>query len=497
MNHKETTSMKRTRPVYWLVLAALLLAMLPMAISAAPPGQDATPTAVPAEETPAAAATAASSDDWQRVQQAGKLVVGTAGDYVPFAFYNSQFQLDGFDIKLMEALGQQMGVTVEFKDFAFDGLLDAMRLGQVDAAIGAISVTPARQQQADFSNVYYIGSDAALVRSSDTASISSVADLAGRKVGVEQGTTYQSWLEQNAVATGLLTAEELATYVDTTALLRDLRNGTIDVAFMGQLTAQDTVARFSDLKIAAADFNRQQLAIAVPKGSSLLEPINAALLAVQANGLYAQLVDAYLQPSPEPGSGGQATATPVTTPATLPTPEPAATPTPTPATAPPPPPPAPCVDGMTFVEDVTFDDHNMTAPPVFNPNTPFVKIWRLQNAGTCTWDTSYQLAFVSGNQPGADMGGTAVAMAQPVPPGATVDVAANLRAPQSYGTFQGFWKMRNGQGQFFGQVVWVGIQVPNPNPPPPPPAPPPSPIGSSAGASSSLPRPQPCPLPKP
>jgi hypothetical protein len=127
---------------------------------------------------------------------------------------------------------------------------------------------------------------------------------------------------------------------------------------------------------------------------------------------------------------------------------------------------------MTFIQDVTFDDQNMTAPPVFNPGTPFVKIWRLQNAGTCTWDTSYQLAFVSGNQPGADMGGTAVPLAQAVAPGATVDIAASLWAPQNYGTYQGFWKMRNGQGQFFGQVVWVGIQVPNPNPPPPPPPPP-------------------------
>ena len=141
--------MKQARPIFfWIAVAALVLALAPMAAVAAPPGQAATPT-------PAApAAATASGDDWARIQAAGTLVVGTAADYVPFSFYNNQFQLDGFDIKLAEALGQQMGVTVQFKDFAFDGLLDAMRLGQIDAAIGAISVTPERQQLVDFSNVY-------------------------------------------------------------------------------------------------------------------------------------------------------------------------------------------------------------------------------------------------------------------------------------------------------------------------------------------------------
>ncbi|MBP8291613.1 MAG: transporter substrate-binding domain-containing protein [Caldilineaceae bacterium] len=467
--------MKQARPIFfWIAMAALVLALAPLAAIAAPPGQAATPTPDPA---PSAAATAtASGDDWARVQAAGKLVVGTAADYVPFAFYNSQFQLDGFDIKLAEALGQKMGVTVEFKDFAFDGLLDAMNLGQIDAAIGAISVTPERQQAVDFSNIYHIGSDAALMRANDLATISSAADLAGKKIGVEQGTTYQTWVQRNAVDTGILAQDDLTVYVDTTSMLRDLRNGTIDVALMGLLPAQDTVSRFPDVAIAGSDFNRQQLAIAAPKGSSLLEPLNAALLAVQADGTYAQLVASYLQPSADPGADEQTVATPVATLPATPAEAPAAEATATPAPAPAAtvaPATAPCTDGMAFIEDVTFDDHNMSAPPVFQPSTPFVKIWRMQNIGTCTWDTGYQLAFVSGNQPGADMGGTAVPMAQNVPPGATVDIAASLRAPSTYGTFQGFWKMRNSQGQSFGQVVWVGIQVPDPNPPPPPPPPPP------------------------
>ena len=114
----------------------------------------------------------------------------------------------------------------------------------------------------------------------------------------------------------------------------------------------------------------------------------------------------------------------------------------------------------------------MTAPPVMAPGQDFSKGWRLRNSGTCTWEADYAIAYVNGNRPEAQMGGVPTAVDHKVAPGETVDISVDLRAPQVYGTFQGFWQMRNSQNQYFGEVVWVGIQVPDPNPPPPPPPPP-------------------------
>jgi len=54
----------------------------------------------------------------------------------------------------VKEIGAELGVNVEFKTFAFAGVLDALRLGQVDAAISAISVTPERRTIVDFSNIY-------------------------------------------------------------------------------------------------------------------------------------------------------------------------------------------------------------------------------------------------------------------------------------------------------------------------------------------------------
>ncbi len=409
-----------------------------------------------AAPTPQAGAPPRTGDDWSRVQRAGKIVVGTAADYEPFEFYSSNYQLDGFDIALMKELGKRMGVEVEFNDFAFDGLLDALRLGQVDAAIAAISVTPDRRQIVDFTNLYYVGEDAALARTTYTGSVRSATDLAGKRVGVQHGTTYQSWVQQNVVDAGLSPQANLVTFQDTSSIIRDLRNGAIDVALMGRLPANQFGRRFNDLKVVGENFNRQQLAIATRPGSTLIDELNAALLQTQKDGTFTNLASLYLgvRPTVPPPTGGQQPATP------------AATATPTAG-------PPPCIFGMAYVADLNYDDRNMTAPAVMTPGQQFTKRWRVRNSGTCAWEADYQLSFLKGNRAGADMGGTAVDVGRRVLPGQTVDIAVNLVAPRDYGVYQGFWKMRDNTSRSFGEVIWVGIQVPNPNPPPPPPPPPP------------------------
>lgn len=138
-----------------------ITALLLLALVAAACGGAQQPTALP-EPTPTAAPEAA--DVWQTVQQRGKIVVGTSADYPPFAFYNEKFQIDGFDVALMQAIGERLGVEVEFNDFAFDGLGHALVLGQIDVAIAAISVTPERQELVDFSDIYYVGAELCWLR---------------------------------------------------------------------------------------------------------------------------------------------------------------------------------------------------------------------------------------------------------------------------------------------------------------------------------------------
>ena len=101
----------------------------------------------------------------------------------------------------------------------------------------------------------------------------------------------------------------------------------------------------------------------------------------------------------------------------------------------------------------------------FDPNDNFTKTWRLKNIGTCTWNTSYQLVFFSGDQ----MGGPATQnLTQNVAPGEQVDISVNLQAPASAGIYKGYWKIRDDAGEYYVNNIWVQIEVQVGAPPLPP-----------------------------
>ncbi|MBN1302840.1 MAG: hypothetical protein JXA13_00290 [Anaerolineales bacterium] len=90
-----------------------------------------------------------------------------------------------------------------------------------------------------------------------------------------------------------------------------------------------------------------------------------------------------------------------------------------------------------------------------SPDESFTKTWRLKNTGTCSWTSSYQMVFVSGDAMG---GPAAVSLTGNVNPGQEIDVPVSLKAPASSGTYKGTWKLRNAAGVYFA-TVWVEIKV--------------------------------------
>jgi hypothetical protein len=146
----------------------------------------------------------------------------------------------------------------------------------------------------------------------------------------------------------------------------------------------------------------------------------------------------------------------VVTPPTVTGTPPTATVTSTAPTSPPTVPLSSC-DRAQFITDVTIPDGT-----VLGPGTVFDKTWRLKNVGTCTWTTSYQLVFYSGTQMG---GPSALTFPQSVAPGQTVDLTVRLTAPNSAGSYRGYWMFKNANGALFGigaqanKPWWVDIRV--------------------------------------
>jgi hypothetical protein len=110
----------------------------------------------------------------------------------------------------------------------------------------------------------------------------------------------------------------------------------------------------------------------------------------------------------------------------------------------------------TFIADVTYPDGSQ-----ISPGHNFTKTWRIKNVGTCTWNADYQIVFESGEL----MGGPASQQLTSVhiPPGETLDVSVNLTAPETPGTYTGYWKLRASNGDIFGLTtdnpIWVEIEV--------------------------------------
>ncbi len=394
-------------------------------------------------------------NSWATVRANGRLVVGTSLDYAPFAYRNAQFQPDGFDMALIREVANRSNVATEIKDMAFDSLFNAVSAGQVDVAIAAITVTPEREQLVDFSNIYWIGEEGILTRNeSSITAVRSLTDMAGHRIGVQRGSVYETWLQRDLVATGITQPGNLFAYETVDAATRDLREQRLDLVILDRQVADQEVAR-GGVRLVGGGLNPQRYAIAVRNGADALRTqINNVLTQLQNEGRVAQLAQQFMNVGP---------GTIITPPA------PTATIPGQPTTPPIQPTAAPCTNGMRFVADLNLDDNNMQSPPPISPGQAFSKGWRIQNSGTCAWTTAYRLVFVSGNVPGAGMGGQPTAIQGFVAAGQQYDIFVNLVAPLTPGVYQGIWQMVDDQNRPFGDRIWVGITVPaSPTATPPP-----------------------------
>jgi len=107
-------------------------------------------------------------------------------------------------------------------------------------------------------------------------------------------------------------------------------------------------------------------------------------------------------------------------------------------------------DNSLFVSDVTIPDGTTVAP-----GQSFTKTWKLQNSGTCTWSTSYDLTFVTGSQ----MSGVSTSLTNSVAPSQQINISVPMIAPSSAATYTGYWKLTNASGSTFGSSVYVQIVV--------------------------------------
>ena len=229
-----------------MIAAITVIALVLAGCAAPPPAATPAPTQLP----PPTSTPVPPADPWERIQKEGAMTVGTSADYAPFEYYNRSYRLDGFDIELMREIGKRLGVKVDFKDMAFDGLYNAMQLGRIDSAIAAISVTPERQKYVDFTDTYYVGQDGVLAaKGSQTGQITTIEQMADKKVGVQSGSVYDTEITRTLVAPKLMPAANVFSYPDIDQAITDLKRGKIDLVWLDYQPALQYVdASMANLK---------------------------------------------------------------------------------------------------------------------------------------------------------------------------------------------------------------------------------------------------------
>ncbi len=165
--------------------------------------------------------------------QKNKIVIGLDDNFPPFGFHDESGQLVGFDIDLATEAAKRLGVEVEFKPIDWDSKETELKSKKIDAIWNGLSISPEREKNILFSRPYENGPQIILVRADSP--IQSKADLAGKIVGTQQGSTGLDAIEKDPELKK--TFKELKTYSDNVTSFMDLQVGRIDAVVVAKTSA--------------------------------------------------------------------------------------------------------------------------------------------------------------------------------------------------------------------------------------------------------------------
>ena len=235
----------------------------------------------PVEETADAAVSEALAD--------GVLTVGTNAEFPPFEYVGDDGEPDGFDMALVKAIGEKMGVEVQIENMEFASLVSSIG-SKIDIAAAGMTVTDERKETVDFTNSYYEAVQYVILPAD--SEIATADDLKDKTIGVQLGTT------------GDFIAEELtgnvSQYNKAVDAVNDLVNGRVDLVIIDKNPALVFESKFEG-QVVAVDgaefgFEPEEYAIALPKGdTALTDQINAAIDELKADGTFDELVKTYIE----------------------------------------------------------------------------------------------------------------------------------------------------------------------------------------------------------
>jgi polar amino acid transport system substrate-binding protein len=253
-------------------------------------------TAAPGTETTSAPAstgtTTAPAGNYTLVSP-GKLIAGSDTTFPPMESMNGT-TAEGFDVDLVAAVAQKLGLQSEFKTEIFDTLIPSLQAGgKFDIIASSMTITDERKKSIDFSDPYIDSNQSITVLKS--SGIADQAALAGKRIGVQSGTTGEAWAKEN------LTGSTIVPFDTTTKAFSALQASNVaavvnDLPVSAYLVKTDSS---QSMKLIAEIPTGEQYGFGVSKSNpGLLAAINKALADLKADGTYATIYEKWFGQAP-------------------------------------------------------------------------------------------------------------------------------------------------------------------------------------------------------
>ena len=218
------------------------------------------------------AACGSKKDEGNKDEGSDKLIVSTEAGFAPYEYMKGD-EVVGIDMDIAKAIADEMGKELEIKNMDFDGALLAVQQGKADFVAAGVSVNPEREEVMDFSHDY-VNSTEVVVVNKEAPAVSSVEDLNGKVIAVQQGNIADIWVSN----TENCEAKEVKRYTKFAQAAEDLKNKKVDCIVMDQFPAEELVSANPELEVLEGTLFEDKYAIGVKKGNKeLLEKINTVI----------------------------------------------------------------------------------------------------------------------------------------------------------------------------------------------------------------------------
>ena len=229
----------------------------------------------------------------QKYVKQGHLVIASDATYAPMEFVAKDGKtIIGADVDIGRAIAQQLGVKAQFVNASFDSLVPALQSGKYDMSMSAMTVTKKREEVVDF--VSYLSAGTSFyVKTQGGPDIRSTADLCGRSVAVEKGTTQSDAASAQSAkckAAGK-PAVNVLVYPDQNGANLAIASGRAQVGMADSPVAAWIVKQsHGAFKLTGQPYDTAPYGVAMPKDSGLAKPVQQALEKIIASGEYARIL---------------------------------------------------------------------------------------------------------------------------------------------------------------------------------------------------------------